>query len=184
MAGVIIGRSIRVGRRRMLRTLFSGAILAGALGASAMAQGADAACALPAEPKDIPAAIDAAITGPADKDRACLKTLLIPEARFIVVSIGADGAPSYTILTLDDWIARVKARGHSMLEEKQLKFHIQHYGNIVHLWSTYALHSDGKQIARGINSIQAIKEAAGWRVMGIMWQAESASAPLPKEYLP
>lgn len=26
--------------------------------------------------------------------------------------------------TLDDWIVRVKARGHAMLEEKQLKFHI------------------------------------------------------------
>jgi hypothetical protein len=53
-----------------------------------------------------------------------------------------------------------------------------------HLWSSYALHSDGKQVARGINSIQAIKEAGGWRVTGVMVQAESASAPLPKEYLP
>src|SRR5437879_775852 len=52
------------------------------------------------------------------------------------------------------------------------------------LWSRYALHSDGKPVARGINSIQAIKEAGGWRVTGIMVQAESATAPLPKEYLP
>jgi hypothetical protein len=58
------------------------------------------------------------------------------------------------------------------------------YGNIAHLWSSYTLHSDGKQVARGINSIQAIKEAGGWRVTGIMVQAESATAPLPKEYLP
>ena len=104
-----------------------------------MARAPDAGCALPSEPKGIPAAIDAAITGPADKDRACMKALLIPEAR---------------------------------------------YGNIAHLWSTYALHSDGKQVARGINGIQAIKEAGGWRVMGIMLQAESATAPQPKEYLP
>jgi aryl carrier-like protein len=100
------------------------------------------------------------------------------------VSIGADGVPSYTIQTLDDWIARVKTRGHAMLEEKQLKFHIEHYGNIAHLWSSYELHSDGKQVARGINSIQAIKEAGGWRLTGIMVQAESATAPLPNEYLP
>ena len=170
----------------MLRTLLFATMLAGALAGRAMAQSttAEAACALPAEPSGIPAAIDAAITGPADKDRACMKALFIPEARLIVVSVGADGAPSYTILTLDDWIARVKARGHSLLEEKQLKFHILRYGNIVHLWSTYALHSDGKQVARGINSIQAIKEAGGWRVTGIMVQEESAATPLPKEYLP
>jgi hypothetical protein len=158
--------------------------LAGALAGSAMAQAADAGCALPSEPKGIPAAIDAAITGPADKDRACMKALLIPEARMMFVSLGADGAPSYRLETLDDWIARVKARGHAMQEEKQLKYHIERYGNIAHLWSSYALHSDGKQVARGINSIQAIKEADGWRVIVIMAQAESAAAPLPKEYLP
>jgi hypothetical protein len=168
----------------MLRKLFSATTLAGALAGTTMAQSPDAGCALPSEPKGIPAAIDAAITGPADKDRACMKALFIPEARLMFVSIGADGTPRYAIQTLDDWIARVKARGHTMLEEKQLKFQIERYGNIAHLWSSYALHSDGKQIARGINSIQAIKEADGWRVTGIMVQAETATAPLPREYLP
>jgi hypothetical protein len=160
------------------------ATLAGALAGSAMAQAPDSGCALPSEPKGIPAAIDAAISGPADKDRACMKALLIPEARMMFVSLGADGSPSYRLETLDDWIARVKARGHATLEEKQLKFHIERYGNIAQLWSSYALNSDGKQVARGINSIQAIKETGGWRVTGIMVQAESATAPLPKEYLP
>ena len=77
-----------------------------------------------------------------------MKALLIPEARLMFVSLGTDGAPTYRIETLDDWIARVKARGHTMLEEKQLKFHIERYGNIAHLWSSYALYSDGKQVAR------------------------------------
>jgi hypothetical protein len=168
----------------MLPSLFSATILGGALTGIAMAQAPDAGCALPSEPEGIPAALDAAISGPADKDRACMKALLIPEARIMLASLGADGAASYRLETLDDWVARVKARGHAMLEEKQLKFHIERYGNIAHLWSSYALHSDGKQVARGINSIQAIKETGGWRVTGIMLQAESATAPLPKEYLP
>jgi hypothetical protein len=170
--------------KKMLRTLFVLSILAGALAGSALAQTPDAGCALPSDPKGIPAAIDAAITGPADKDRACMKALFIPEARLMFASLGADGAPTYALQTLDEWIARGKARGHVMLEEKQLKFQIERYGNIAHLWSSYALYSDGKQAARGINSIQAIKEAGGWRVMGIMVQAESATTPLPKKYLP
>jgi|SRR5579862_667913 len=144
----------------------------------------DAGCALPSEPEGIPAVLDAAITGPADKDRACMNALLTPEARLMFVSLGADGVPSYRLETVGDWITRVKTRGHAMLEEKQLKFHIERYGNIAHLWSSYALRSDGKHVARGINSIQAIKEADGWRVTSIMVQAESATAPLPKEYLP
>ena len=135
----------------MLRTLLSATIVAGALAGSAMAQTPDAGCALPSEPKGIPAAIDAAITGPADKDRACMKALLIPEARMMFLSIAADGAPSYKLETLDDWIARVKARGHAMLQEKQLKFRIERYGNIAHLWSSYTLQSDGKQVARAVS---------------------------------
>jgi len=117
-----------------------------------------------------------------------MKALLIPEARLMFVSIGADGAPTYRLETLDDWIARIKAggrtMGRTMLEEKQLKYHIERFGNIAHLWSSYALRSDSKQVARGINGIQAIKEASGWRVTSILVQAETATAPLPKEYLP
>jgi hypothetical protein len=48
-----------------------------------MAQAPDARCALPSEPDGIPAALDAAISGPADKERACMKALLIPEARLM-----------------------------------------------------------------------------------------------------
>jgi hypothetical protein len=168
----------------MLRIFLLSTILTGGVAGSAQALTVATACGLPADPEAIPAAIDAAITGPADKDRVCMKALFIPEARLTVVSVSADGTPAYTLLTVDDWIARVKVRGHAQLEEKQLKFHVQRFGNIVHLWSTYALKSDGKQVARGINSIQAIKEANGWRILGIMWQAESPGAPIPKEYQP
>jgi len=168
----------------ILPAVFVATILAGALAGAATAQTPEASCALPSEPEGIPAALDAAITGAADKDRACMKALLIPEARMMFVSIAADGAPSYKLETLDDWIVRVKARGNARLEEKQLKFRIERYGNIAHLWSSYTLHSDGKQVARGINSIQSIKEPGGWRVTGILVQAESVTAPLPKELLP
>jgi hypothetical protein len=157
---------------------------AGAISESAKAQAPNAGCALPSEPWGIPAALDAAISGPADKDRACMKALLIPEARLVFASVGADGSPSYRLDTLDDWIARIKARGHIVLEEKQLNFRIDRYGAITHLWSLYVLRSDGKAAARGINSIQAIKEAGGWRVASITVQAEPATAPLPEEYLP
>ncbi len=167
-----------------LRALVLATLLADALAGSAMAQAPDAGCALPSEPQGIAAALDAAISGPADKGRACMKALFIPEARMMFVSLGSDGALNNRFETLNDWIDRVKARGHALLEEKQLKCHTERYANIAHLWCSYTLQSDGKQVARGINSIQAVKEAAGWRVTGIMVQAESATTPLPKEFLP
>jgi hypothetical protein len=123
------------------------------LAALGMAQAPDAGCTLPSEPEGIPAALDAAITGPADRDRACMKALLIPEARMMFASLGTGGAPSYKLETLNDWIARVS--GHALLEEKQLRFHIERYGNIAHLWSSYALRSDGKQVADWMRSARS-----------------------------
>jgi hypothetical protein len=158
--------------------------MAGALAGNAMTQAPDRGCVLPSEPWGIPAALDAAISGPADKDRACMRALFTPDARLMFVSPGADGAPSYILETLADWVARLRARGHIMLEEHQLNFRIDRFGTIAHVWGLYVLHSDGHAVARGINSIQAIREAGGWRIAGIMVQAESATSPLPEEYLP
>ena len=139
---------------------------------------------MPSEPEGIPAALDAAISGPADKDRACVKALLIPEARMMFVSLGTDGAPTYALQTLDDWITRVKAPRPRPAGGETAEISIERFGNIAHLWSSYGLHSDGKQVARGINSIEAVKETGGWRVTSIVVQAESATMPLPKKYLP
>lgn len=143
-----------------------------------------AVCAWPSETWGIPPALDAAISGPADKDRACMRALLTPDARITLVSIGEDGAASYKVLNLDDWIARTKARGHIIIEEKQQNFRVDRFGNIAHVWSMYTLRSDGHAVARGINSIEAVKETGRWRVTSIMAQAESAAAPLPEDYLP
>jgi hypothetical protein len=140
-------------------------------------------CALPAEPWDIPAALDAAVSGAADKDRACMKALFIPEARLMFAPTG-DEASDYKIQNLDDWIARTKSSGHTSLEEKQLNFRIDRYAAVANLWSLYTLRIEGKAVGRGINSIQAIKETKGWRIAGITVQPESATAPLPAEYLP
>ena len=155
-----------------------------AVEARTMAQAPDAGSALPSESWDIPAALDAAISGPVNKDRACIKALLFPEARMMCALVGADRTPTYRLQTLDDRISRPRARDHIVLEEKQLSFRIGRCGAMAHLWGLYALHGDGKAVACGINSIQAIKEAGGRRIAGVTAQAESAAAPLPEEYLP
>ena len=49
---------------QMLRALFLATILAGALAGSAMAQAPDPGCALPSEPKGIPAAFDGQSASP------------------------------------------------------------------------------------------------------------------------
>jgi hypothetical protein len=78
----------------MLRTLVSATILAGALSGSVMAQTSDAGCALAVgTPGHSRRARCGDPPGRADKDRDCMKALLIPEARMIFCSGRAERQP-------------------------------------------------------------------------------------------
>ena len=132
-------------------------------------------------------ALDDAVTGPANKDRTCMKALLLPEARLSPMNKGKGGSLEPHIETVDEWIDSVRKRGKMMLYEHQVKVSSDTYGRIAHLWSTYELHiskPDGKPYARGINSIQAVFDGVHWRVLEILWQAETPAEPVPEKYLP
>ncbi len=135
---------------------------------------------------DLVKALDDAVSGPTDKDRTCLRQLLIPEARLIPVSKGKDGSIAPHILSLDDWIACVKARGRKEFYEVQVKYPTDVYGHVAHLWSTYEVRPtpDGKPDIRGINSIQAFFNGSEWKVVEILWQTETPDEPIPSKYLP
>ena len=131
-------------------------------------------------------AIDAAVSGPADKDRTCLRDVLLPEARLIPVGKRPDGTIAPRILSVDGWIDAVRKRGSGVFYERQIKVKTEVYGPVAHLWSTYEVRPtpDGKAEVRGINSIQAVYDGARWRVIEITWHAETPADPVPAQYLP
>ncbi len=125
------------------------------------------------------AAIDDAISGPANKDRACFRQLFLPNVRLIPV-----GAVGPHVLSVDDWITAVAKNNDAVVTEHQLKYQSETFGHIAHLWSTYETTLAGKPLARGINSIQAINDGQTWHVIEIVWQAEDATDKIPAQYLP
>lgn len=130
-------------------------------------------------------ATDAAVSGPANKDRTCFRALFAPDARLIPLVHGKDGSYQPRILTVNDWVNAVANRGSDTFTEKQIKFETQSYGHMAHLWSTYeTLDSTGKQMDRGINSIQAYFDGKQWKIIEIVWQAESPTEKVPEKYLP
>jgi hypothetical protein len=135
---------------------------------------------------DLIKALDDAVSGPADKDRTCMRQLLLPDARLIPVGKGKDGTIGPHVLNVDDWITRVKARGSAVFYEHQVKYSSDVYGHIAHLWSTYEIRPtpDGKAEMRGINSIQAVFNGTEWKVVEILWQAETPDESIPQKYLP
>jgi hypothetical protein len=131
-------------------------------------------------------AIDGAVSGPADKDRTCMRDVLLPEARLIPVSKRPNGTIAPRILSVDEYIDAVRKRGSEVFYERQVKVKSETYGPIAHLWSTYEVRStpDGKAEMRGINSIQAVFDGQRWRVIEIAWHAETPADPVPAQYLP
>jgi hypothetical protein len=142
------------------------------------------------------AAIDAAVSGPGNKDRTCFRELFLPDARLIPVRIAADGTATPRILTVQDWIDAVAKRGSAVFYEHQVKVRTESWAHIAHLWSTYETRAapdatspegklpEGKLMDRGINSIQAIFDGKRWQVIEITWQAQTPSDPVPEKYLP
>ena len=131
-------------------------------------------------------AIDAAVSGPANQDRTCFRALFLPDAKLMpLVKNKDDGSVAPRILPVEGWIEAVAKRGNDVFTEKQLSVKTETWGNEAHLWSTYMTSSaDGKTMDRGINSIQAVFDGKSWKVISILWQAESLERPLPAKYLP
>lgn len=131
-------------------------------------------------------ALDDAVSGPGNKDRACVRDLLLPNARLVPVNKTHQGIIAPHILSVDEWIQAVAQRGSNVFYERQVKVKSEQYGHVAHLWSTYEIRAtpDGKAETRGINSIQAINDGKQWRVLSIEWETEGSAGPIPSQYLP
>ncbi len=135
---------------------------------------------------DLMKATDEAISGPGNKDRTCMRQLFTPDARLIPYGKGKDGNWAPHILTIEDWITRVAQRGDKVFYERQVKYSVEQYGHIAHIWSYYEVREtpEGKSMARGINSMQAVFDGSQWKFIQILWEQETPEEPLPAKFLP
>ena len=72
-------------------------------------------------------------------------------------------------------------------EEYEIHRETDRYGNILHVFSTYQTNletPEGNDSARGINSIQMMKDVGEWKIVSIIWYEENEAHLLPDEYLP
>ncbi len=148
-----------------------------------------------ANPSDV-ASLDAiiaaaydSISGPAGQKRDWERerSLYYPGARLIPTAkpgMSSDLAPQ--MLDVDGFIARVEPYfAEHGFYEKEIARHIEQFGHIAHVWSTYeSRHNpdDPEPFMRGINSIQLFYDGARWWIVTIYWQQESTEHPIPAKY--
>ena len=172
-------------RRFAITTAFFTALLAPLLGAQEP-KVAGPACLPTATLDELTKALDDAVSGPANKDRTCLRQILVPDARLTPVRKADDGSFAPHNLSVDDWINAVAKRGGGAFYEVQVKVKTETYGHFAHLWSTYEIRPtpDGKPEAVGINSIQAVFDGTRWHVQSVFWESNATAGPVPEKYLP
>ena len=70
--------------------------------------------------------------------------------------------------------------------ERELARHVDIYGNIAQVFSTYHAFrtaTDKEPFMRGINSFQLLNDGKRWWVVTIYWQAETPDNLIPKRFL-
>lgn len=107
----------------------------------------------------------------------------------LIPPAGRDGVPMR--LSLDEFRERVEesieAQGGSKgFREVEVARRTEAFGRVLHAWSTYESRrttEDELPFARGINSIQMVRTGDGWRIVTVLWDAETPESPIPERYL-
>ncbi len=127
-------------------------------------------------------------------DWARLRTLLLDRARLIPPPSG--DPPALRVIDFDTWMTEsnafldrsdaagegFRARG---FREAELAGRAEQFGDIAHVFSTYGSYQWGSDqpFARGINSIQLVRQGGRWWVATILWDVERPDRPIPPAYL-
>lgn len=127
------------------------------------------------------------ISGPAGEspDRERDRFLHHPDALVGIVAI-RDGSPELRTMSLDEYHDAFGGARTTPFHEWELRREVQRFGQIAHVWSTYASSREpgGEAFARGINSIQLFHDGERWWIMGWIFDSERRDNPVPAAYLP
>lgn len=123
---------------------------------------------------------------PRDWDR--FRSLFHKDARLIPSGKNAQtGVFGARVMTPDEYVTRAEPGfAKDGFHERELGRHVDQYGNIAQVFSTYHAFrksTDKDPFLRGINSFQLLKDGKRWWVLTIYWQAETPDNLIPKQYL-
>jgi len=118
-----------------------------------------------------------------------MRTLFLPTATMIPAVEQTGGV--FRILTVEDfinWIDQNTVVGGANdrgFQEEQIAQHVEQYGDIAQVFSTYQKHfwRDTNILGRGINSIQLVNNEGRWWIVSVIWDEEVGAGALPARYL-
>lgn len=110
----------------------------------------------------------------------------MPWIRFVALGSGENGRPVAKVWTHPEFVGATEPLVKKGFTEREIFRTTRHYGNMVHVDSTYeVLVGGGNPVpSRGVNSLDLYFEGTRWWVASVVWQSEDAAHPIPPELLP
>jgi len=137
------------------------------------------------------AALYDVISGPAGQKRDWnrFRSLMAPSARLMPTRPLPNGGGEVRMWSADDYVQVVAANlERTGFVEREIHRGTESYGLVMHAFSTYESRRTADlsetPFARGINSIQLLKDGGRWWVVSIFWDAERPGNQIPAKYLP
>jgi len=130
------------------------------------------------------------LSGPAgERNWELYKSLFHEKAILGAIRKNAQGYQTYSSFTPTEYVSRnsefFRTNGFYVTQTHRIT---EHFGDIMHLFSTYQFRVVGKdgvqgqQTGRGINSFQLIHDANRWWIISIQYTNERPDLPIPKPY--
>ncbi len=121
------------------------------------------------------------VSGPAGAPRQVERDRSLHHEDALIIITGKDEnqQPYSRTLTFDEFHANTSAYENGFWEY-EIDRKVQQFGNIAHVWSTYAWSQtkDGMVGGRGINSIQLYHDGQRWWLLSWMYDSERADNPI------
>ncbi len=126
------------------------------------------------------------ISGPVGQPRqwARFYSLLDPAVQFIPTGCDSAGHCHRRIFTAEQYQQAADSLLQALgFREQSLVNHVERYGNIAHVFSSYASfrRDETTPFQRGINSIQLFWDGHRWWIVSVFWDGERPGNPLPQD---
>ena len=106
-------------------------------------------------------------------------------AAYLPGAVLAPSARPAIITTPGAFRARMEGQrssgGLKSLVERPLGTSVQVFGNIGLVLSAFEMRANGGAPVRGLNTYLCVKDAGAWKIVGVAWDNESATAKLPAD---
>ena len=169
-------RSRLIGSRTRFVMLLLGAFLAGA-GRVGSAQGTSAS---PVKSPDVPAVlavVQQLFDAMRAKDTAAFRAVFEPGARLTGIRTRPSGEVVLQVLPWEQFAMRALSDTRGEWLERAWSPEVRVRGTLATVWAEYDFHLGGKPTHCGVDAVQLLKTAAGWKIVAIADTYEATGCP-------